>query len=75
MHEDRPNVRYTPDVIEEHNRKNFAGRLQDYMVGKSILQHLPEREDVDYLPERDEHGYFGDNTPVLPRRKIPLRRR
>ena len=75
MHERNPNVRYTPDIIEEHNSLSPAGRLEDYMVGKSILQHLPERDDIDYLPERDEHEYFGDNIKIAPKRKIPTRRR
>lgn len=73
MHEDNPNVHYTPEVIEHHNQGNYADRLTDWMVGKSILQHLPERVDIDYLPERDEHGYFGDNPSTT--RKIPTRRK
>lgn len=75
MRERNPRVNYTPDVIERHNSASPAGRLENYLVGKSILQHLPERSDVDYLPERDEHGYFGDNIPIAPKRKIPTRRR
>lgn len=75
MREDNPNMRYTPDVIEYHNQSSPLGRLENYMVGKSILQHLPERDDIDYLPERDEHGYFGESIPVAPKRKIPTRRR
>ena len=75
IHERNPRVNYTQDVIDQHNSKSAAGRLEDYLVGKSILQHLPERVDVDFLPERDENGYFGDNIPVAPKRKIPTRRR
>lgn len=75
MRERNPNVRYTPDVIEFHNQSSPAGRLENYMIGKSIEQGLPERSDIDYLPERDEHGYFGESIPSVPKRKIPTRRR
>ena len=75
MREINPRIRYTPDVIESHNRATPLERLENYMVGKSILQGLPERSDIDYLPERDEHGYFGDSISVAPKRKIPTRRR
>ena len=75
MRKQNPNVSYTPDVIEYHNSSSPAGRLENYMIGKSIEQGLPERSDINYLPERDERGYFGDDIPVTPRRKIPTRRR
>ncbi len=73
MRKQNPNVRYTQDVIDYHNQSSPLERLENYMIGKSIEQGLPERGDIDYLPERDERGHFGDDIPVAPRKKIPTR--
>lgn len=72
MRKQNPRVRYTPDVIDYHNMSSPLGRLENYMIGKAIEQGLPERVDINYLPERDKRAYFGENNSNTTK-KIPTR--